>query len=188
MNILLNLENRVFRNLQKPLYRLSREPLNRFISQSRPSSNSSVCHNLLVKPTVLVVRRLPANLSLFTRSAHKSVFDINTNVTKDVLLYQLKSGFFFSLNFLLVGQLVTWFSFAYLFVRALQLVSDEDLQGVRVLDLTQKKWQIIIPSSFVFAGKLSLHYFRCYNFMRLGYRYESLSTYHVAFLKIEIEK
>lgn len=158
MNILLKFENRVFCNLSK-LFRSSCVPSKRcinFISHSQCSSNFSVTHKLLVKPTVfsLIVRRLPASVSLITRSAHRSVFDVDTNVKKDVLLYEYDSTFFYSLNFLLVGQLITWTTFAYLFVEALKLVSDEDLKAVRVLDLSNKKWQILIPSSFVFAGKL----------------------------------
>lgn len=158
MNILLKFENRVFCNLSKP-FRFSCVPskgCSNFISHSRCSSNSSVTSELLVKPTVfsLIVRRLPASVSLITRSAYRSVFDIDTNVKKDVLLYEHDSTFFYALNFVLIGQLILFYTFAYLFVKAIRVLPNEELKQTRFLDLSQKKWQILIPSTFVFAGKL----------------------------------
>lgn len=169
MNILLKFENRVFCNLSKP-FRYSCVPskgCSNFISHSRCSSNFSVTNKLLVKPTVfsLIVRRLPASVSLITRSTYRSVFDVDTNVKKDVLLYEHDSTFYYSLNYLLVGQLLTWTTFAYLFNEALGFVSDAQLKEVRFLDLSSKIWQVLIPLTFIFAGKLiSLHYRSIINF------------------------
>lgn len=126
---------------------------NRCLTDFRVLTNVSVNSTVFYPIVRLTFSCRKLNFSLIKRSGHKSVFDIDTNVKKDVLLYENKTDSFYVLNYLVVGQLIMWIAFAYLYMDTISIIPQEQLETVKILNMTDKKWQIGIPITFAFTGK-----------------------------------
>lgn len=88
------------------------------------------------------------------RSAHhKSVFDVDTNVKTDVLLYRNNSWYFIYLGFLAAAQLALWAYFAYNFLRYAQYMPEGEVYIFNLIPLHEKKWLYGIPFTFLCTGK-----------------------------------
>ncbi|XP_065202681.1 transmembrane protein 223 [Planococcus citri] len=89
------------------------------------------------------------------RSAHyKSVFDIDTNVKTDVLLYRNNSWYFSILGYLAALQLSVWVYFAYNYIRYARLIpeSENEVYIFNLIPLHDTKWMYGIPFTFVCTG------------------------------------
>ncbi len=162
MNLLFYFENRLCNHLRQPISSLFIRntkfvdvvsPHERsFTSRVLVSPGKSTAFEPIVARGVFASKKV--SLSVAIRAVYKSVFDVDTNVKKDVLLYVNDSAYYYLLNYFVVVAFVTWTSIAYFFKVAVRVVPDEHLKLFQYLDISQKKWQIIITTSFAFAGNL----------------------------------
>lgn len=82
----------------------------------------------------------------------RSILDVDTDVKKDVLLYELETNFFRLLNYLLALQLVLWLTFGYLFTKIRKFFNDEEVIVFGLFDVNDKRWKIVVPTSFIVTG------------------------------------
>lgn len=90
-------------------------------------------------------------------SARKSVFDVDTNVKTDVVLYKNDSWYYTCLGYLAALQLAVWIYFAYHFVKFIKFLPEGEVYIFGIVPLHEKRWQIAIPSTFVCAGNYSIN-------------------------------
>lgn len=83
---------------------------------------------------------------------HKSVFDVDTNVKTDVLLYRNDSWYFIYLGFMAAAQLAMWVFFAINFVRYAQYMPEGEVYIFNLIPLHEKKWMYGIPFTFLCTG------------------------------------
>lgn len=90
-------------------------------------------------------------------SSHsKSIFDIETNVSKDVLLYENKSTLFSVLNYAVPIQFTVWSTLSYGYVSSVNKLPPEYLNVFNLIDLNNPMWKHGVVVAFMFAGNYPL--------------------------------
>lgn len=129
---------------------------NVFVVKSRKFSDTRVSSHILTKivfrPIVDRVFSKKYVNTAITRSQLKSVFDVDTNVKKDVLLYENKSEIFSVLNYLVPVQLVAWTTLSYGYIRNVSVLPPEYLNVFNLVDLNKLSWRYGVLAAFMFAG------------------------------------
>lgn len=159
MNLLHNFKTLFHFNLRKQIrsFWCATNQIHHTISFVSSSNLKEIRVNVFNKPIIC-----PPNIgSVFNKkiaftsaaSSHsKSIFDIETNVSKDVVLYENKSTLFSLLNYAVPIQFTVWSILSYGYVRVVNDLPPEYLTVFNLIDLNNPMWKHGVVIAFMFTG------------------------------------
>lgn len=161
MNFLYNLDKSLHCALQTSI-RSFWSARNVFVLRGRNLHDASVNTKPIVfrpigvRRNILDRKVIAPTTAPHVRTYEKSVFDIDTNVKKDVLLYENRSTIFYFLNYLIPGQLAGWVALTYQYTQAVSVLPPEYLKVFNLIDLNDPRWKYGVGIAFALTGKYQL--------------------------------
>lgn len=104
----------------------------------------------LVGQTVLNKRNISLHITVSNKSS-KSIFEIDTNVKRDTLLFENNSLTFEVLKYFVVLQFIFW-SYAAYYCYVIIKEKKPDQLALFSINLNDRKWHYGIPTAFVVTG------------------------------------